>query len=166
MTLLLCFFLQSGCINENVNAPAEQNAQGQGKASGNTGKDDPNFEVLSVFKGKKMADFPSSTIGEAFDRYTFLTKKAWSFQRSPQNKNIYIDFVGWFDSKSINNGGKKQSTTGKGLEIKFVVYPDGSFSAAMASILEMKNDGKRYAYPIDGLNDILTKIYANKELKF
>lgn len=164
MALLLCFCMLSGCGKESMNAPGKQHSES--KPSSNTGMDTSNSDGAKLFKDKKLANFPSASIGDAFDRYTFLTKKEWKIQRSTQNKNIYIDFIGWLDSKSIDDRAKQEGVTERGVELKFIIYPDGSFVAAMVSKLEMKNNGKRYAYPMDDLTGILTKIYANKEIKF
>lgn len=164
VTLCLLALLTSGCIKKDKNEQAKP--LGEDKASSNSVKEISNSDGSKIFKDKKLADFPSVSIGDAFDRYTFLTKKEWKVQSSSRGKNVYIDFTGWFDSKTIDNSEKKDGVRERGVEVKFVVYPDGSFRAAMVSKLEMKADGKRYAYPHGDLNGVLAKIYANQEIKF
>ncbi len=76
----------------------------------------------------------------------------------------YVDFTGWLDEKSLSDAARQEGVSARGVGIKFVVYPDGSFKAAMVSKLEMKADGTLLAYPSDDLTGILAKIYENKEL--
>lgn len=164
VTLCLLALLASGCTKESSNIPAKPH--GEGKPLNNNVMDISNSDGAKVFKDKKLADYPSATIEEAFGRYAFLTKKEWKVQSSPRGKNVYIDFTGWFDSKTIDSSAKKDNVRERGVEVKFVVYPDGSFRAAMVSKLEIKADGKRYAYPYEDLSDVLVKIYANQEIRF
>ncbi len=162
--LCLIALLAAGCIKESSNVP--EKTHGEAKPSNNNVIESTNSDGAKIFKDKKLADYPSATIEEAFGRYAFLAKKEWKVQSSPRGKNVYIDFSGWFDSKTIDSSAKADGVKERGLEVKFVIYPDGSFRAAMVSKLEMKADGKRYAYPDADLNGVLTKIYSNQEIKF
>lgn len=121
--------------------------------------------LASALKNKTLAKYPHATIGAAFDGYTYFTRKEWN-EVHTSNGKIYIDFIGWLDAASVDAAAAKEGVTGRALDVKFVIEPDGSFFVAMVSRIEKKSDGKSYDYPLEDSAALLAKIYANKEIKF
>ena len=118
--------------------------------------------LINGIKRGKLVNYQSATIGTAFDSYKYLTSKEWKLKQ--QNRYIIVDFVGWFESDTLNEEDIRDGLTGKGINVKFVVEPDGSYYVFMVSKLEAKSDGKIYVSPHDDISGILTKIYANTKI--
>lgn len=118
--------------------------------------------LAEAVKKKNLLDYPSKTIGEAFGSYSYFNKREWSETFSASGK-IYIDFIGWFNTSSLNAQNIKSGISAKGVEVKFVLNPDGPFFVAMVSRVEVKTDGKMYKYPLPDIKYVLDSIYANKE---
>lgn len=121
--------------------------------------------LVDFIKKQKLANFQSNTIGNAFDSYRYLSKKEW---RDPQlvSGHYTVDFVGWFEPATVKDEDVKHGVTGRGLEIKFVVNPDGSFYVFMVSTLESKSDGNVYKSQRSDVAGILASIYENKKITF
>lgn len=125
----------------------------------------PKEGFVEVVKEIKLPGYTTSNIGDAFNNYRYFGSRKWRETRFPDGK-IYIDFWGWFNTSKfdvalINNG-----ITARGVEIKFVIYPDGAFRVAMISKIESRVDGKISAYPLEDKKSIMDAIYANKEITF
>jgi glycine dehydrogenase subunit 1 len=63
--------------------------------------------------------------------------------------------------KDVRNG-----ITGRGLEVIFVVNPDGSYYVFMVSMLEAKSDGNVDRHQLNDIAGILANIYANTKITF
>jgi hypothetical protein len=118
-----------------------------------------------VIKNGKLANFQSITIGNAFDSYMYLTKKEWK-QTSLKSGHITVEFIGWFEPGTLNDKDMKNGITGRGLEVMFVVNPDGSYYVFMVSMLEAKSDGNVDRHQLNDIAGILAKIYANTKITF
>jgi hypothetical protein len=130
-----------------------------------TDKGTPDVGLVDFIKKQKLADFQATTIGNAFESYRYLTKKEW---KEPElvSGHYTVDFVGWFEPAALNSEDTRNGVTGKGLEIKFVVNPDGSFYVFMVSMLEAKSDGNVYRHQQTDGTGILANVYANKRISF
>ena len=125
----------------------------------------PKEGFVEVVKGIKLPGYTTSNIGAAFNNYRYFGSRKWRETRFPDGK-IYVDFWGWFNASKfdvalINNG-----ITARGVEVKFVIYPDGAFRVAMISKIESRVGGKISAYPLEDKKSIMDAIYANKEITF
>lgn len=121
--------------------------------------------LSEAIKNKTLPDYPAMTIGKAFDGYSYFSKREWR-ETFTENGKIYVDFAGWFDAKFLEPRNIKEGISARGIEIKFVINPDGPFFVGMVSRLETKTDGKIYAFPQSDIKGILANIYANKEISF
>ncbi len=161
IALLLCL---SACSDHGAGKPAE--TSGGGMAHNDSTKHDAAVRTLSdALKDKTMSGYESATIGSAFDGYSHFTKKEWK-ETAPQHGKIYIDFIGWVDSKTLDSASIRDGISARGVDVKFAINPDGSFFVAMVSKIEAKADGKLYSYPLEESAGVLTRIYANKEMVF
>jgi hypothetical protein len=142
---------------KTVEKPMHSGSAGQAGTAGSA--------VREAIKKKTLPEFPAMTIGKALEGYSHFTKYEWKETRTEAGK-YYIDCVGWLDSKSGGITGLKSDIARQGVDIKFVVTPDGSFGLAMISRLEAKTDGNIYSYPLEDSKAIIEKIYGNKEIKF
>ncbi|GAB7026492.1 hypothetical protein [Geotalea toluenoxydans] len=120
--------------------------------------------MTGVIQRASLPDYKAMTIGEAFGKYGYLKKKEWRETRAA-NGNIFIDFTGyvpagWFDFKM-----KKAGVSARGLEVKFVIYPDGAYGLGMVSNVEVRTDGKIYRTPRTDAKTVLDAIYANQKFK-
>lgn len=121
--------------------------------------------MAGVIQDVTLPGYKNMKIGEAFGKYRYFKKKEWSESRGV-NGNYYVDFVGstptsWFDFKS-----RKQGISARGVEVKFVIYPDGAYEVGMVSKVEVKTDGKTYRYPFGDAKSIVDAIYANREIPY
>lgn len=121
--------------------------------------------TAEVLKGMKLADYPSKTIGEAFEGYSHFTSREWSEVRTPQKK-IYIDFFGLQRPPLFPLNNKTMRTYAQGVAVKFVINPDGKFYVAMVSRVDIMSDGKRYEKPFEGTKQVLDAIYADKKIEY
>ncbi len=162
--LLAVSFCMNACIKEEQtpkpNQPGQKSVHGakDDKAPAGNG-------LVDVLKGKSLADFSSPTIGQAFDGYAFFTKKEWKEARTSTGK-VFVDFEGWFKSSSPGLFSGKGEASVKGIQVKFAVYPDGSYGVVMVSKIIGKGDGTNSYIPVADSKAILEKIYANKEISF
>ncbi|MDA8241073.1 MAG: hypothetical protein M0Z67_11980 [Nitrospiraceae bacterium] len=123
----------------------------------------PNAGLIDFIKKQKLVNYQSTTIGNAFDSYSYLTKKEWKVEQQKSGP-FTIDFIGWFGSDALKDEDIKKGVTGKGLDVMFVIEPNGSFYAFMASILEARNDGKIYRNQLADTAGVLAKIYGNQKI--
>jgi len=123
------------------------------------------FVFADVIKSKKLADYSTSTIGAAFGTYRYFDKREWKETKSSDGK-VYVDFWGWFNTGKLDAASIKNGIVARGIEAKFVIYPDGKFNLAMISKIEARADGQKYAYPLADKKCILDAIYANKVIAF
>lgn len=119
--------------------------------------------MVGVVQDIVMAGYGKATVGEAFGRYSYLKKKQWN-ETKGKGGIVYVDFVGlaprgWFDFTA-----RKQGITSRGIEVKFVIHPNGDYEVGMVSRVEVKDDGKTYRYPIADIGSVLDAIYANKKI--
>lgn len=118
-----------------------------------------------ILKGVKLAEFPTSTIGNAIDNYKYFVKKEWK-ETSSTNGRTYVDFTGWFKGNIFDFSALTGGVSARGVSIKFLVNSNGSYGVVMVSRVEIKTDGMFYSYPLDSMREILKSIYDNKEIKF
>ena len=81
-----------------------------------------------------------------------------------KSRYFTVDFVGWFGPDTLNENDIKDGVTGKGIDVKFVINPDGSYYVLMVSKIEAKSDGKVYGSELQDSTGVLTNIYANKKI--
>lgn len=149
----ICLF--GACSKANVDSTEKGSGQHGSEKSA-----DP--DLISFVKTHKLANFQSRTIGGAFDSYKYLTNKEWKMEQ--QGGSFTVDFLGWLEPESLNDSDVKTGLTSKGIDIKFVIEPNGSYYVFMVSRLEAKSDGKIYISPYEDISGILASIYANKRI--
>ena len=131
----------------------------------------PNAGLVDAIKKGKLANYQSKTIGNAFDSYKYLTKKEW-MASTLKSRHITVDFIGWFepnawfDPNSLTDKDIKNGITGRGINVKFVIEPNGSYYMFMVLKIESRSDGKVYGYELQNSAGILANIYANKKIRF
>lgn len=118
--------------------------------------------MIDVLKQKTLPDYPSVTIGKAFDGYSFFKKKEWRESRS--NGKIYIDFIGVLDAKISEV--IKTDVSLQTVIFKFVIMDDGQYGLVMISVDNLMKNGATQTGAIADMKGILAKIYANEEIKF
>lgn len=126
--------------------------------------DTPNGGLVEVIKKGKLADFQSVTIGEAFDSYKYLIKKDWK-ANILKSGHVTVDFTGWFEDSELNDEDIKRGVKEKGLEVKFVIEPNGLYYAFMVSKMELISDGSILKSEYPDINGILKKIYSNEKIR-
>lgn len=163
MMIAACLSL-SACADNGSGRPAETSGGATAHNGGNN-SDPAKRSIADALKDKTMSGYESATIGSAFDSYRYFAKKEWK-ETAPQHGKIYVDFVGWVDGKALDSASIKEGISARGVDVKFAINPDGSFFVAMVSKIEAKGDGKLYSYPLEDSAAVLTRIYANKEMRF
>ena len=158
--MLVVIVFSGACTKESPKVHDKQNAE---KSAQSSGAEKENDGLVSAIKKGKLVNYPSTTIGNAFDSYKYLTKKEWKSE-SLKNQYITVDFIGWFESDTLNENDIKAGVTGKGLDVKFVINPDGTYYVLMVSKIEAKADGKVYGSELQDSTGILTNIYENKKI--
>ena len=118
---------------------------------------------MDFIRKQKLVNYPSTTIGNAFDTYSHVTKKEWK-ETSMQKGRIAVDFTGWFNPEKSNNNDSKDKISGKGIDVTFIIEPDGSYYVIMVSIIESRPDGKIFRSQSLDIAGMLDKIYANKKI--
>lgn len=162
LTVMIVIFLCTGaCSKDGTSDPNK--SSGERSVHKSSTKDVAGSGMAVVLRNKTLAGYESITIGNAFEGYKYFTKKEWK-ETTSQNGKIYIDFIGWVDSKALDAATIKAGISARALDVKFVINPDGSFFVAMMSKIDVKTDGKLYGYPLEDKDGMLAKIYANKEI--
>ncbi len=123
--------------------------------------------MVAVVKKQVLTGYESAPIGKAIEGYHFFTKKEWSESRNSKG-TFYIDVTGWLDASTLDLDSIKEGVAARGVQIKFVIYENGSLSVVMVSKVEAKTDGKIYADPMEDskAKQVLDRIYANKKMAF
>ena len=136
---------------------------GEPVATGDVSKGDSGLP--KVLKDVKLPNFKSKTFGEAVDGYRFFTKKEWK-ETHVKGGKVYVDFTGWYKSNSLDFKAIKGGISARGVGIKFLVKPDGSYGVVMVSKIELKTDGNMYSTPMPDIRGTLKKLYDNVEIIF
>lgn len=127
----------------------------------------PGSPVLAALKNNHLGVSATKTIGEAFDSYTYATKKEW--RETPTiDGPYYIDFICRLPVSALSSAALKESVVTRALEIKFAIQKDGVTYIAMARRIEIKSDGMEHTTiiePVD-INRIVADIYGNREITF
>lgn len=155
----------SGCAKEGRQAentpPKAVSSYGAGTE---TKQSDQAQGFIGIVASQKLPLSNTRTIGTAFDGYQYFSSREWKETRNAAGR-VYVDFKGLFAStpiaKSIKDGVSRQ-----GVEVKFVVEPNGNFYVGMISRIDVKADGKMYLYPLEDGKKIVEMIYDNKEITF
>lgn len=119
--------------------------------------------LIGVVKRGKLASFPATSIGNAFDSYSYLTKREWKTGQLPTG-NLTVHFTGWIGSAQRDDKASPESGTGKALEVKFVFNQDGSFYLFSISAIDVTSDGKSDRTQLTDITGILAKIYGDKKI--
>ena len=119
--------------------------------------------MVAVIKNIKLDGYPGIKIGEVFERYRHFNKKEW-VETKGLNGNLYVDFYGYSSPGWFDFDKKKAGVASRGIEVKFAIYPNGSYSLAMVSKVEVLSDGKTMRYPLSDIKRVLDAIYANKKI--
>lgn len=156
----MTFFIVA-CSKEKMDSP-DINIVGH---SVNKDVNEPsNVGLVNVIKNGKLVDFQTATIGNAFDAYSYLTKKEWK-AATLKSRHVTVDFTGWFGPETLSDKDNKDGIAARGINIKFVIEPNGSYYVFMVSKLEAKADGKIYGSELREGNTVLADIYANKKIR-
>jgi len=162
VSLMIGLTLFCGACAKGGENSSEKQKAGSSMQEGSTEK--AGTGVTNGLKRQKLENFQSKTIGEAFDSYTYLVNKEWKEKPLP-GKAIEIAFIGWFPSKDSDGKIPEDGVIARGLEVKFDVTMNGLCFVKMIWRLEAKSGNQITALQLDDTADILTKIYANKEIK-
>ena len=100
----------------------------------------PNAGVIVALRKGTLKNFPSKTIGEAFDGYDRLIEKEWkAYLRS--GGMFSIDFTGWLKPEDLNEQDRRNGIVKKGLGVAFIINVNGSYYASAATVIEGREDG-------------------------
>lgn len=157
----VCLF---GCAKEGqkpANTPAK--ALSPHSTGADSKQSDQPQSFVGIVSNQKLPLSTTKTIGTVFDEYRYFNSREWKETRNAAGR-VYVDFKGLFASppiaKSIKDGVSRQ-----GVEVKFVVEPNGNFYVGMISRIDVTADGKMKLYPVK-MEEIIEQIYANKEITF
>ncbi|MFZ4858151.1 MAG: hypothetical protein ACOYL3_17315 [Desulfuromonadaceae bacterium] len=156
--------LAMGCAQENEtkrqpHIPVSPTAHGGVPQAGKS-----ETGMVEAVKKQTLANYASTTVGTAIDSYRYFSKKEWQESRNSKG-TFYVDFTGWLDTNTSTPQSIKEGIAGRGVQIKFVIYENGSFGVAMISKVESKTDGRLYVSPLAS-GDVLDSLYANKPMMF
>ena len=101
------------CKQKGIESPDKMKVE---KPAQSTVAEKENDGLVSAIKKGNLANYKSTTIGNAFDSYKYLTKKEWKSE-SLKNQYITVDFIGWFESDTLNENDIKVGVTGKGIDV-------------------------------------------------
>jgi len=121
--------------------------------------------IVEILKNRKLANYPSVTIGNAFDSYKFLVKKEWKLE-TRKSGQFTVEFTGLLEPNTLNDNDRKDGVTSKGIIVTFIIEPNGSFYVFMVSKIESRSDGNVYRNQVNDIAGILADIYANRKLSF
>lgn len=122
----------------------------------------PEREFVELIRKGTLTEFPSSTIGEAFDSYKYLTGKDWK-AHTLKSGHVTVDFSGWFKG-DLTDDEHNRGVEKKGLEVKFVIDPNGVYYAFMVTKIEELTDGTVVRTPYNDIKGVLTAIYSNHKI--
>lgn len=150
----------TACSDRKTDPLEGKKAMSDSKMSAQGATGEHSQGMIDVLKQKTLPDYPSVTIGKAFDAYSFFKKKEWRESRS--NGKIYIDFIGVLDNKKLEL--LNADVTLQTVNFKFVIMDDGQFGLVLVSVdTLMKNVTNQTV--IADVKAVLAKIYANEEIK-
>ena len=123
--------------------------------------------VADLIKKKKLNAFPQKTIGDAFDSYTKAISKEWKDDLGRDGR-YYVDYICWFDGKTVTPEERKSGVAKKGLDLKFVIHEDGEAYISVAIKLFQKEDGTVQTgyFAANEIGKVVEDIYNNKELNY
>ncbi|MHB8845676.1 MAG: hypothetical protein ACYC7L_13135 [Nitrospirota bacterium] len=121
--------------------------------------------LVDFIRKQKLVNYPSATIGKAFDSYSHLMRKEWK-ETPLKNGRATVDFTAWFEPAVLNNADHKDGAAGTGIDVTFMVEPDGSFYVFLISKIENGTDGKMHRTQALNIAGVLDKIYSNAKYSF
>ena len=160
--MIVVYVFAGACAKEGAQGPDKLNTE---KPAQSTVAEEATDGLVNAIKKGKLVNYQSTTIGIAFDSYKYLTKKEWKSE-SLKSRHFTVDFTGWFGPDTLDDSDIKDGVTSKGIDVKFVINPDGSYYVFMVSKIESKSDGKIYGYELQDSAGILANIYADKKIIF
>jgi hypothetical protein len=155
--------IAGGCAQQEIEKPPQRNQPNPGPHGAVPVEKGEGF--VGVVKKQFLASYTTTSVGAAIDGYQYFAKKEWKESRNSKG-TTYVDFTGWLVKSTLDKLSIKDGVAARGLQIKFVIYENGSFGIAMMSKIEAKTDGKLYAYPLDNSKALLDSIYSNREITF
>ncbi len=165
VALSLSFACLFGCTKETEKSPANSSRVVSPHSVGaDSKKPDGPQGFVGIVINQKLDPSNSKTIGAVFEEYRYFKSREWKETRNTAGK-VYVDFKGMFSNtpiaKSLKDGVSRQ-----GVEVKFVVEPNGNFYVGMISRIDVKTDGMMSLYPLEDGDKIIKMIYDNKEISF
>ncbi len=164
--LFVLLFGITSCADKKIETPKKEEAP-NAAISAHDSKNDQSADVGldAVIRKKTLPDCPTMTIGKAFDSYSYFHKQEWKVT-TVENGKIYVDCIGWFDTKMLDLDKTRNGVAKQGVGFKFAILTDGSFGLVMVSRIVEKIDVSMNIYPIADIKDVLNKVYGNKEIRF
>lgn len=150
------------CTKDGTDGSAKKNGDKSGQHGG---AETANGGLIEFIKKQKLVNYPSATIGSAFDSYKHLEKKEWTLE-AQKSGQFTVEFIGWLETAALSYDDVQGGIANRGLDVTFVVETNGSFYVFMVSKIEAGIDGKIYRYQVADVEGILSKIYANKRIIF
>lgn len=123
------------------------------------------YNMIDVIKNVKIAGYPAATFGEAFESYRHVDKKEWREVKTKSDK-VYVTFTGYFKKSFFNFRLMRAKVAQQGVEVKFVIFPDGVYEIALISRVDVLTNGTAQAFPVSNGKQILEKLLRNEEIKF
>ena len=171
LLLVLCCLVAvsvPGCSKETQLPQKPQNPPSNSASRHGADTDAKQADELQGFIGivtsQKLPLSNTKTIGAAFGDYRYFKTRHWKETRNNAGK-VYVDFRGLFADEpivaSIRDGVSRQ-----GIEVKFVVEPNGNFYVGMVSRIDVMNDGMMRLSPLGDGKKIVEMIYDNREITF
>lgn len=152
--------IAGACEKKGADRSEKQNVESPGPK----GQSETVYSGLVDFiRKQKLVNYPSATIGKAFDAYNHVTTKEWK-ETSLKNGRATVDFTGWFEPAVLSNADRKDGVSGIGIDVTFMVEPDGSFYVFLISTIEYGLDGNVHRTQSLDTTGVLDKIYANIKL--
>lgn len=167
--LMVLFYLvtvsMSGCSKEvqQPQNPPSNSASRHGMDSDSKQADKPQG-FIGIVSSQKLPLSNTKTIGDAFGDYRYFKSRHWKETRNNAGK-VYVDFQGLFAHEAIISS-IKDGVSRQGVEVKFVVEPNGNFYVAMVSRIDVMNDGMMRLYPLGDGKKIVEMIYDNRDITF
>lgn len=159
MLLIGSSLFVGSCVKEGTDGPDSRSSQQPQAGAAVT----PDAGLVTVIKKGKLVNYQATTVGNAFDSYSYLKNKEWK-EEQLKSGHFIVNFIGWFDSDTLNDKNIGKGITGRGLEVKFVIDQEGFFYVFTITELDRKSDGGVSRNQILENDTILSSIYANKKL--
>lgn len=152
-----------GLEKRGVVVPSVTPAMNQSPHSTASGSSAGPTDMAGVIQKAILPGYPKMPIGEAFGKYGYFKKREWRETRAA-NGNIFVDFVGYIPTGLFDFKKRSAGITARGIEVKFVIYPDGAYGLAMMTNVEIRSGGRIYRTPRADAKVVLDAIYANQKL--